>query len=76
MRFTEGRARLVAIMAARGMTQRDIQREVGISSDGIVTRWVTDDAAQVRRPSGDMRVRLQTALGIPVTAWSEAEKSR
>jgi transcriptional regulator with XRE-family HTH domain len=53
-------------MAAKGWNQTRLSEEIGAAS-GLVSRWLRGP----RRPSLEMALRLEKALGIPVGAWEK-----
>jgi transcriptional regulator with XRE-family HTH domain len=65
--FNEGARLLWLALEARGWSQADLRRALGVPP-GAHSRWLYGD----RRPGRQMAQRIYTAVGIPVTAWDEA----
>jgi transcriptional regulator with XRE-family HTH domain len=64
---TEGVVLLWKELRLRGWTQGKLARELGMSSNAMVNRWLH----AMRRPSIRWAVRIEQVTGVPVRSWSE-----
>lgn len=62
-----GPALLAAAMEREGLRNADLERDLGIEGNGLVTRWLKGQ----RRPGLDLAVKIERRLGIPVESWLE-----
>ena len=67
--WNEGARLLWDAMRERRLNQADVRKLLrgrdGELAEGAVNRWLYGD----RRPSLDLAVQLESALGVPVAAW-------
>lgn len=69
-RASAGAKQLIAALEARGWSQEDLRRHIGVGR-GVVSRW----AAGERTPDLASALKLEATLGIPVAVWSLASES-
>jgi len=56
---------LAKAIEKEGITLADLERDLGIEGNGLITRWLKKQ----RRPGLDLAVKLERRLGIPVESW-------
>lgn len=60
-----GPALLAAALEREGIRCADLERDLGIGGNGLVTRWLKKQ----RRPGLELAIKLERRLGIPVESW-------
>lgn len=60
-----GPALLAAALEREGIRCADLERDLGIPGNGLVTRWLKKQ----RRPGLELAIKLERRLGIPVESW-------